>query len=69
MISLNSEGVRSGFACTIKAAIPAINGVAILVPDLLVYPSFVAASGAIMLDPMVATSGFTRKSEVYPRLL
>ena len=58
----------SGLASTIKAAIPAINGVAILVPDLLVYPSEVAASGAIILDPIVETSGFTLPSEVYPLL-
>ena len=38
-MSLNSVGLKSGFACTISAAIPAISGVAILVPDLLVYPS------------------------------
>ena len=36
MISLNSSGVKSGLACIINAAIPAIKGVAILVPDLLV---------------------------------
>ena len=60
--------VMSGLASTINAAIPAMSGVAILVPDLLVYPSEVAASGAIMLDPMTETSGFTRPSEVYPLL-
>ena len=54
----------SGLASTINAAIPAISGVAILVPDLLVYPSLDAASGAMMLDPIVATSGFTLPSEV-----
>ena len=36
MMSLNSVGVISGLACTINAAIPAISGVAMLVPDLLV---------------------------------
>ena len=68
IISLTWSCVRSGFASTINAAIPAMRGVAILVPDLLVYPSDVAASGAIMLDPIVDTSGFTRPSEVYPLL-
>ena len=61
---MNSVGVMSGLASTINAAIPAISGVAILVPDLLVYPSLDAASGAMMLDPIVATSGFTLPSEV-----
>ena len=36
MMSLNSVVVMSGFACIISAAIPAISGVAMLVPDLLV---------------------------------
>ena len=57
-------GVISGFASTINAAIPAMSGVAMLVPDLLVYPSLDAASGAMMLEPIVATSGFTLPSEV-----
>ena len=54
----------SGLASTISAAIPAIRGVAMLVPDLLVYPSEVAASGAMMFDPIVETSGLTLPSEV-----
>ena len=36
IMSLNSAGVISGLASTIRAAIPAMRGVAILVPDLLV---------------------------------
>ena len=63
-VSLTSAGVKSGFASKVRATIPAIKGVAILVPLLGVYPTLFAASGAQIELPIAATSGFTLPSEV-----
>lgn len=73
-------GVRVGFFCSIWATMPAHMGVAMEVPDRVVYHSSVRVSflclsrfdlgerSDTMLTPGASTSGFVRSSLVGPRL-